>query len=57
MESKIVEKMIQVHPIDLSEFTSRRLDELSLTEDTESIVIAILAKVSVIFETLWRKAM
>ena len=55
LESKIVEKMIKVHPIDLSEFASLRLDELFLTEDTEKIVITISATVCVIFETLWRR--
>lgn len=37
LESKIVEKMIKVHPIDLNEFTSVRLDELFVTEDTEKL--------------------
>lgn len=55
MESKIVEKMIKVHPIDLSEFASLRLDELFLTEDTEKIGITISATVCVILETLWRR--
>ena len=55
LESKIVEKMIKVHPIDLSEFTSTGLDELSLTEDTENIVITISATISVIFESSWRR--
>lgn len=44
-----------MHPIDLSEFTSIRLDELFLTEDTEKIVTTISATVSVIFETLWKR--
>lgn len=39
MESKIVEKMIKVYPIDLSTFTSIRLDESFLTEDGEKIVV------------------
>lgn len=55
MESKIVEKMIKVHPIDLSEFASLRLDEFFLTEDAEKIVITISATVCVILETLWRR--
>lgn len=50
MESKEVEMMIKVHPIDLSKFTSIGL-ELFVTEDTEKIVIAISATASVIFET------
>lgn len=39
LESKIVEKMIKVYPIDLSTFTSIRLDESFLTEDSEKIVV------------------
>lgn len=39
LESKIVEKMIKVHLIDLSTFTSIRLDESFLTEDREKIVV------------------
>ena len=39
MESKIVEKMIRVYPIDLSTFTSIRLDESFLAEDSEKIVV------------------
>lgn len=57
MEFKIVEKMIKVHPIDLSEFTSVGLDELSLIEDTENIVITISATVSVSFGKSWRREM
>lgn len=51
MESRVVEKMINVHPIDLSKFTSIGIDELFLRKDTEKIVITISATVSVIFET------
>lgn len=57
MEFKIVEKMIKVHPIDLSEFTSVGLDEFSLIEDTENIVSTISATVSVSFGKSWRREM
>lgn len=51
MEPEIVEKMIKVHPVDLSEFTSVGLDELPLREGTRKTVIRIPAMVPVILET------
>lgn len=54
LESKEVEMMIKVHPIDLSKFTSIGL-ELFVTEDTEKIVITVSATASVIFETSWTR--
>lgn len=49
LESKIVEMMIKVHPVDWSELTSIGPDELFLTEHTESIAVTVSATVSVRF--------